>query len=391
MTTKDAAPGKVAAEKAIAQARGIADDVGRKFANRNDTEAHFPREGVEALGRAGLLGLALPTEVGGLGLGPREFASATAALSEADASLGMVFVMHTCGAVVANAAARTPAVETALRAMAKGEHLTTLAFSEKGSRSHFWAPVSKARRTTGGVLLTAEKSFVTSAGHAQSYISTAQAPDAKTPMESTLYLVDAKSSGIKMASPWNGLGLRGNSSSPLSFVDVPVQDSARLTADGKGFDTMLASVLPWFSLGVSALSLGLCRASVGATVAHLKSSRLDHLNQSLAEAFPVLRARVAQMEIETESLDGMIGRLVGLLEAPSDATVPAVLSTKAAANEVAVRVTSEAMRTCGGAAFSKHTSLDRYFRDAQAGQVMAPTVDQLQDFLGKALVGLPLF
>jgi alkylation response protein AidB-like acyl-CoA dehydrogenase len=68
-----------------------------------------------------------------------------------------------------------------------------------------------------------------------------------------------------------------------------------------------------------------------------------------------------------------------------------VLEAKAAGNETAIRVTSTAMRTCGGAAFSKVTGIERTFRDAHAGAVMAPTVDQLNDFIGKALLGIPLF
>jgi alkylation response protein AidB-like acyl-CoA dehydrogenase len=54
-------------------------------------------------------------------------------------------------------------------------------------------------------------------------------------------------------------------------------------------------------------------------------------------------------------------------------------------------VTDLAMKTCGGAAFSRHLAIERLFRDARAGWVMAPTVDHLNDFIGKALTGLPLF
>jgi alkylation response protein AidB-like acyl-CoA dehydrogenase len=49
------------------------------------------------------------------------------------------------------------------------------------------------------------------------------------------------------------------------------------------------------------------------------------------------------------------------------------------------------MRACGGAAFSKHLSIERLFRDAHAGAVMAPTGDVLREFIGKALLGMPLF
>jgi alkylation response protein AidB-like acyl-CoA dehydrogenase len=68
-----------------------------------------------------------------------------------------------------------------------------------------------------------------------------------------------------------------------------------------------------------------------------------------------------------------------------------VLESKAAAGETAIGVTSLAMRTCGGAAFSRHTGIERFFRDAQAGAVMAPTNDVLREFIGKSLLGLPLF
>src|SRR5258707_822492 len=75
------------------------------------------------------------------------------------------------------AAKRTSPIERVLNDMAGGRHLSTLAFSEAGSRSHFWAPVSRAVSVNGsGVALSARKSFVTGAGHVQSYVASALAP-----------------------------------------------------------------------------------------------------------------------------------------------------------------------------------------------------------------------
>ena len=68
-----------------------------------------------------------------------------------------------------------------------------------------------------------------------------------------------------------------------------------------------------------------------------------------------------------------------------------VLALKASSGETAVTVTDLAMRSCGGAAFSKHLGLERNFRDARAAIVMAPTTDHLREFVGRILVGLPLF
>ena len=59
--------------------------------------------------------------------------------------------------------------------------------------------------------------------------------------------------------------------------------------------------------------------------------------------------------------------------------------------DAAVDVSDLAMNACGGAAFSKHLGIERIFRDARAGCVMAPTSDHLHEFIGRALTGLPLF
>ncbi|MDE1819359.1 MAG: acyl-CoA/acyl-ACP dehydrogenase [Euryarchaeota archaeon] len=375
----------------LVRTQKVIDDDVRPRAGRNDKEGRFPREGVVALGKAGLLGLPLPLAVGGMGLGPREFSEVTARIAEADASLAMVYAMHVCGALVVAQAPENPRLHDLLGEMARGEHLTTLAFSEKGSRSHFWAPVSRAVPNGDGVHLTAQKSWVTSAGEANSYVVITQATQATSPTESTLYLMPEGARGLRVLSRWEGLGLRGNASSPMALENVLLPPELRLTPEGKAFDTLLGVVLPWFNLGTAAMSLGLCRASVAATVEHLRSSRLEHMGQSLAEAYPTLRARVAHMQLETDRLEALVEGTVRRLEKPDDRTTLAVLEVKAAGNEAALQVTAEAMRSCGGAAFSGHTSIDRFFRDAQAGAVMAPTVDQLQDFIGRALVGLPLF
>ena len=68
-----------------------------------------------------------------------------------------------------------------------------------------------------------------------------------------------------------------------------------------------------------------------------------------------------------------------------------VLEVKAAAAETALEVVSLGMRVCGGAAYRREVGVERYFRDGQAASVMAPTTDQLYDFIGKAVCGLPLF
>jgi alkylation response protein AidB-like acyl-CoA dehydrogenase len=378
-------------ETAVLRAKQVADEVVAPHAGQHDRDGTFPTESVTMLGTAGLLGMMVPQEIGGSGLGHRAFAEVTAALSSADASLGMIFTMHVCGTLCLAAAPPSAKVEPMLREIAQGRHLTTLAFSEKGSRSHFWAPVSKAQSAPGGVKLNALKSWVTSAGHADSYIVSTLSHRAKGPTDSTLFVVPKGTTGLAVASRWDGMGLRANDSAPMTLEGCFISDEARITEEAAGFKAMLEVVLPFFNLGSMAVALGICRATVSSTVSHLKTAMFEHLGASLGEALPTLRATLAGMQIETDGLAARMLDVVAHLEHPNEATMLRVLESKAAAGDAAIRVTSDAMRVCGGAAFSGHTGIDRFFRDAHAGAVMAPTVDVLREFIGKALLGIPLF
>jgi alkylation response protein AidB-like acyl-CoA dehydrogenase len=384
-------------DAAVLKAQEIASRVLAPSAGQNDKAGQFSTDAIKSLGESGLLGLMLPADVGGSGLGSRTFATVVATLAEADASVAMVYLMHILGAatILAACPGAAQAVTPILREIGAGRHLSTLAFSEAGSRSHFWAPVSRARRNRNGngngVRISAKKSWVTSAGHAQSYVVSALAPEGAGPTDSTLYLLAADTRGLSVAGPWDGLGLRANASAPIALDDCQVPSDFQLTDDGAGFPTMMNVVLPLFSLGSSAVALGLCRAAVAGTTSHLKSAKFEHLGQSLGESLPTLRAQLAEMQIDSDGLSARIDDLVEHLAKPRETTPLRVLETKAAAGEVAISVTSTAMRVCGGAAFSKHLSIERLFRDAHAGAVMAPTGDVLREFIGKALLGMPLF
>src|SRR5260370_19948009 len=132
----------------IARAHEAAAQILSGHADDVDRAARWPVESVTALGQAGLLGLTVDRSLGGAGRGPRGFAAVTRLLAERCASTAMVYVMHICGVQVIAAAPAFSAREAVLKDVVAGRHLSTLAFSEKGSRSHFCAPVSQA--TTDG-------------------------------------------------------------------------------------------------------------------------------------------------------------------------------------------------------------------------------------------------
>lgn len=353
-----------------------------------DAAGTFPEASVAALRESGLLGLTLPEDAGGLGGGPEELVAALSSVAAVCGSTAMVYLMHVSASMAI--AAAPPAGRPGLLGRLAAGTLATLALSEAGSRSHFWAPVSQAARADGGVRLKADKSWVTSAGHADLYVVSTLSP-AGTAGEgaSDLYVVDAGADGVSVAGPWRGLGLRGNASAPMTF-DVLVPDGDRLGGAGGGFDLKLQAVMPWFNLGNAAVSLGLAQAAVDAAVRHAGRSRFQHTGDRLAD-LPTIRAQLARCALDLAAARAYTEVAARSLASPDDGTMLHVLGVKAAANDAALRITDTAMRVCGGAAFSEHLQLERFFRDARAGHVMAPTADVLYDFYGKAITGLPVF
>jgi alkylation response protein AidB-like acyl-CoA dehydrogenase len=100
---------------------------------------------------------------------------------------------------------------------------------------------------------------------------------------------------------------------------------------------------------------------------------------------------LAQTRIQTDRARAHLVATLDALESPGPTTMLMVLASKASASEAALVVTETAMRACGGAAFGRRLSVERRMRDAHASGVMAPTTDQLNDFIGKARCGMELF
>src|SRR5258708_39256711 len=103
----------------------------------------FPPRQIAALGPAGLLGIMLPTEVGGWALGPRTLAVVIATLAEADASAAMVYLMHMCATATIAAARPGATVAQTLKDISAGKHPSTPPLSAPASRHPLSAPVSR--------------------------------------------------------------------------------------------------------------------------------------------------------------------------------------------------------------------------------------------------------
>jgi alkylation response protein AidB-like acyl-CoA dehydrogenase len=363
----------------------VINDVVAPAATTTDEQGAFPAPAIEALGGAGILGITVSPDVGGGGAGMREAAEVVERLAGTCGSTAMVVLMH----YAATATIEAHGPKEVREAIGAGRHLTTLALSEVGSRAHFWASVSTATARDGGVVLDARKSWVTSAANADSYVWSSRPVDPATGPQ-TLWLVPSTLEGLTPhTGGFDGVGLRGNGSIPVTASGVRVPLDARLGGDGEGLDIGLTTGLPWFLVLSAAFSLGVLESVTAKTGAHLAGTRLEHLGETLIQQ-PVPRNDYARLRLTTDRVRAFLNDTLSALETGRPDAQLRVLEVKAVAAEEAAAGTDLAMKLCGGSAFRKETGIERHFRDSLAARVMAPTTDALLDFVGRAVSGLPL-
>lgn len=375
----------------LAQSKRIALEVLGPTADEIDRLRQFPHKNLEALGSGQVLGLMVPMEFGGASAGLAEMAAVLETLAAQCASTAMVVLMHYCATAVLVAKASPRMRSSILSRIARGEHLATLALSEPGSGGHFYAPVSRATERDGKVELNAFKSFVTSAGYADSYVISTLNAGAAGPQEIDLYFVPQATAGLQAAGSFEGLGLAGNGSAPMNIEKVLIPLENRLGEEKSGFNTMLQIVLPHFQIGSAAVSLGIAGSAFQRTIDHVTARKYQHLNQLSLSEIPRVQFLVAEMAMELRSARAYLAEAIRKATVGEPDAMLDVLGVKAKAAEASLAVLSRAMTLGGGTAFGRRGGLERLFRDAQASAVMAPSTDVLKDFVGKATLGLPLF
>jgi alkylation response protein AidB-like acyl-CoA dehydrogenase len=354
----------------------------RRRARDVDSGRIFPRESCDLLGRSGALGLVVPSSAGGSDGGLSELVDACELIGGACASTGMVFLMHSVAAATL-AAGGGPTAERYLPAMARGELLGTLAFSERGTGAHFYAPELSAARANGGVRISGRKSFITSAGEAGVYLVLVQG---EAPDTLDCYAVE-RSDAVRFEGDWLGIGMAGNGSIAME-LDVQIDDEQRVGDPGAGRDLVFSAVAPFFLSGLAAVNTGIGAAALNAAIEHVKTRRYPD-GTSLAE-LPFVQHTLADMDLRLRGARLLVAEAARLGDSGDDEALVAIMEAKVAATEAAAEVARRALELCGGQGYTSVLPVERHLRDALAGAVMAPTNAVLKTWAGKALAGLPV-
>ncbi|MFC7340497.1 acyl-CoA dehydrogenase family protein [Saccharopolyspora griseoalba] len=349
-------------------------------ARETDDLGRFPREAVRAAGRAGLLGLTLPTGLGGGGGGLVEAVEVVTCLARECASSAAVLAGHYAATAVL--VGRAPG--ELLRQIASGEHLSALALAESGPRP--LVPAAGARAHGGVVDLAARKTWVSAAGEADSYVWSSLPVGQRG--GTTLWLVPAQAPGVCVPAEIDGVGLRGSAAAAVTADPVRVPESAVLGGDGAGTEIVLGTALPWHCALQGGLALGIMEAVLQRSVECVTGPQPSWARwQGPPAQQPEVRADLARMRAEVDAARLLLADAVGD-SWHGGADLQRVLQARAITGERAVAVAELGMKVCGQFAFRKEFGLERRFRDAHTSAHGQISVDEALDLQGRVICGL---
>jgi alkylation response protein AidB-like acyl-CoA dehydrogenase len=371
--------------------RVLAKSIVAQEAPEVNQEAKWPARSIKALQEAGLAGLVVPTAYGGLGLGLEALVQVCEILGEVCASTSMCFGMHCVGSAVISAKATAFQKEKYLRPIAEGRHITTLALSEPGTGAHFYYPQTQLLiNEEGNFTVSGKKSFITNGGYADSYVvSTVGVEPEATAHQFSCIVLDNNMPGMQWDAPWNGMGMRGNSSRGLTLQGIQVPESHLLGEQGDQLWYIFSVVAPYFLMAMAGSYLGLSQAAFNEAQQHLIKRSYAHSGSMLGQV-SVLQHRLGTLWAKVERTRRLIYHAAASGDSGDPAALPGILSAKAEVATCVVEVVNEAMTISGGMAYRDNSRFDVLLRDARAAHIMSPTTDILYTWLGRALLDQPI-
>ena len=346
----------------------FAKDVVAPRARQTDREEKFPAEVYLQMGELGLLGVNLPSELGGAEAGVVSYALAMIEVSAACAStsVGMA-VTNMCGELI-NAFGTDAQKKKHVVALTSGKAIAgAFALSEPHAGSDPGALRTKAVKTSNGWVLNGAKQWITSGAYAGVMVVWARTSGEGTTGLSC-FIVEGKTPGLIIGRAEDKMGLRGSNTVPLTFENCELPADALLGREGDGFKLAMIA-LDGGRIGISAQACGVARAAIAASVRYAKDRKA--FNQPIAE-FQALRFMLADMQTQFDAAELLCLRAATMKEAGRPFTREASMA-KLFASEMSNRVCDRAVQIHGGYGYIDEFPVERYLRDARVQTIYEGT------------------
>lgn len=336
-----------------------------------DARAEFPREIFRTLGRAGLLSLPYPEELGGAGQPYEVYLQALEEIASASASIGVGVSVHALSCFGLFTAGTDEQKQQWLPEMLSGEQLGAYCLSEAHAGSDPAAMRTKAVRDGDDYVISGAKAWTTHGGRADFYKVMARTSD-DGGRGISCFLVPADTPGLTSDTPEQKMGLMSSTTATMLFDEVRIPASRRLGAEGQGLSIALAG-LDAGRLGIAAVATGLAQEALDVAI--------DYAKQREAFGRPVIDHQglgflLADMAAAVESARATYLAAARLKDAGRPYSRQASIA-KLVCTDNAMRVTTDAVQVLGGAGYTRDFPVERFMREAKVMQIFEGT-NQIQ-------------
>jgi alkylation response protein AidB-like acyl-CoA dehydrogenase len=356
-----------------------------KRAARYDAESKFPVENYADLRKAGLLGITVPKEYGGVGADWLTYALSMLELAKGDSATALTFNMH---AVILDFIAALGTAPQKKRWFSEvvdhGKLFSSVTSEPQASFRHKFVLSTSFKPVPGGYLLNGVKHFASLGENSDYHFVTALIDGKTTAAEGQRSaLVPKTTPGITIDHNWNAMGMRGTSSDTIKYENCFVSED-----DCLGGIAALAGIdITGFALGYAAIYLGVGEAAFDYVLEYVKTKSFG-LPEPMSHE-PATQRSIGEMATMIRAARSLLREAAQVkMQVDRRATTLAVNQAKCFCSDVGSLVTDRAIRLAGGRGILKAYPLERWHRDSMCGPVMSPANERCLETAGKILCGL---
>jgi alkylation response protein AidB-like acyl-CoA dehydrogenase len=341
----------------------------RDFAEKNikpyvmewDETQFFPVSLFKQLGEMGFMGVLVPEELGGSGLGYHEYITIVEEISKVDPSIGLSVAAH--NSLCTNHILTFGNEEQKKKwipKLASGEHIGAWGLTEHNTGSDAGGMNTTAKKEGDHWIVNGAKNFIThaiSGDIAVVVVRTGKKGDSKG---MTAFVFEKGMPGFYSGKKENKLGMRASETAELIFDNCRVPDANRLGEVGEGF-VQAMKILDGGRISIGALSLGIAK---GAYEAALKYSKERHQFGKAISEFQGVSFKLVDMATEIEASELLLHKAAFLKQQHRPVTTAGAMA-KMYASEVCVKVANEAVQIHGGYGYTKDYPVEKFYRDAK--------------------------
>ena len=341
----------------------------REFALKNikphvmewDEAQHFPTQLFQNLGELGLMGVLVPEQYGGAGLGYHEYKVVIEEIAKVCGSIGLSVAAHNslCTNHILTFGDETQK-QKYLPALASGQQLGAWALTEPNTGSDAGNMKCVAIKEGANWVINGTKCWITHGISAGTVVLLARTGPAQTKDNCTAFIIERDTPGFKAGKKENKLGMRASETAEIIFDHCIISDSQRMGEVGEGFKQAMA-ILDGGRISIAALSLGIAKGAFEAALAY--SQQRKQFDKPIS-SFQGISFKLADMATEIDAADLLIQRACQLKEDHARLTKESAMA-KYYASEVAVRTATEAVQIFGCYGYTKDFPVEKYYRDTK--------------------------